>query len=175
MSNWFALAALLLATPSLAQPAVAPASTAPSAAAEAPAVAPALVKARKAILKKQWKVAHKLLAPLVASDPDNGDAQATLGHVLMLRGKAHYAASLEHFTIAAKLLPNSPEVHYGRGAIYQLLGQPREAKKEQRWLIMRGQPLGPWLSYVIQDNMIPEPLRGIQGLPMPVKKLKKRR
>jgi Tfp pilus assembly protein PilF len=167
MSKWFVLA-LSLAAPGavMAQPAKAPPKAAASTAAPA-AIAPELAAARAAILKKNWKAAQAALEPYVASDPDNGVAQATLAHVLMVQGKAHYAKALEHFMIAAKLLPDSDEVHYGRGAVFMLMGQPRETEKEHRWLVGRGRPLGPWLAYVMEDKRLPDPLRGIIGVEPP--------
>lgn len=157
---WF-VSALLAGTPALAQPAKTPSPPA------AAAVAPELIKARAALSAKRWAAAEAALRPLVAAQPDHGVAHATLAHALMLQGKARYAESLEHYMTAAKLLPDSAEVHYGRGAVFLLMGQPREAKKEHRWLAARAHPLAGWLMYVIEDQRIPNALQGIIGVEAP--------
>jgi Flp pilus assembly protein TadD len=64
----------------------------------------------------------------IAIEPNNYEAQVTLGRLLVSNGRAGDA--VEHLRVAANVAPDNPEPHYQLSLAYRKLGRKDEAEAE---------------------------------------------
>ncbi len=86
-----------------------------------------LTDARRAIERKDWKGAEKLLRQSVQLEPRNADAHNLLGY--SLRWQARYDESLAEYAKVFEIEPNHLGAHEYIGQAYLKLGRRADAER----------------------------------------------
>ena len=100
-----------------------------------------LLKATEALVSGSPQSAAEMLAPVVASNPDNADAQRLLGVALSLLGRR--SAALQALTSAAQLQPANPANHLALGQALAQFGENVRARDSFRAALELDGRLGP--------------------------------
>lgn len=100
-----------------------------------------LLKATDALVSGSPQSAAETLAPVVAADPDNADAQRLLGVALSLLGRR--SGALEALAAAARLQPANPANHLALAQALAQFGENRRAQESFRAALALDGRLGP--------------------------------
>ena len=100
-----------------------------------------LLRATEALVGGSPQSAAEMLAPVVASDPDNADAQRLMGVALSLLGRR--SAALQALTSAARLQPANPANHLALGQALAQFGENLRARDSFRAALELDGRLGP--------------------------------